>query len=336
MKYETQEDIKYKFPLSHSFCLKVVLSLQQWQSSSRACPVNSKWIEIENRYHLKRVQHSNSAGLSDVQFSPFRMMNVWILTFNLRRIIFSVFQSKSFNGYLAQVLTTNPRVRLSDSSGIGAGLARRPVSLSQAGSRGRPKMASPRESQQLAITLTVCLHQSTGVCWPSNMMSLLISCIPLMGSRGEPCPLRRYFLSWCIVGCVCFLLGDQLDFFFSFFKSWTSFLVVFPPAYSSTLHSRLPFSLIMMLFALLCHSSSGWKQLHCGCILVMWVLVMIFTYLPRYTLNWMYRTFWSTLRFHEQILALCAQISALAFHLKEWCHCVDKLMISWWLLRENV
>lgn len=79
----------------------------------------------------------------------------------------------------------NPRVSLSDGSGIGTGLARQPVSLSQAGSRSWLKMASPRESQQLAFTLTVCLHQSTCVCWPSNMMSLLISCIPLNGvQRG--------------------------------------------------------------------------------------------------------------------------------------------------------
>ena len=58
----------------------------------------------------------------------------------------------------------NPRMILSDRSGIGTELARQPISLSRAGSTGWLKMASPRESQQLAITLTVCLHQSTRVC----------------------------------------------------------------------------------------------------------------------------------------------------------------------------
>ncbi len=258
------------------------------------------------------------------------MIDAWMLRLHLKYIIFSALQLKSFQPPYTSV-ENNPRVSLSDRSGIGTGLVRQPISLSQAGSGGWLKKASPRESQQLAITLTVCLHQSTCVCWPSNMMSLLISCIPLMGSRGEPYPHSRHFLSCCIVEYVHFLLGDQLDFFkvlllplffFSLFFISPSFLSAVSP--------------LMVLFALLCHTSSGWKQLHCVCILVMWVLVMISTYLPRYTLNWMYRTFWSTLRFHEQILALRAQISALAFHLKEWCHRVDKLMISWWLLRENV
>lgn len=77
-------------------------------------------------------------------------------------------------------------------------------------------LASPAESQQLAIALTVCLHQSTCVCWPSNMMSLLISCIPLMGSRGEPYPHSRNFLSCCIVEYVHFILRDQSGLFQSF------------------------------------------------------------------------------------------------------------------------
>lgn len=124
---------------------------------------------------------------------------------------FTTIQLKSFQPYTS--VENNPRVNLSDRSGIGTGLARQPISLSQARSRGWLKMASPRESQQLAITLTVCLHQSTCVCWPSNMMSLLISCIPLMGSRREPYPHSRHFLSCCIVEIVHFLLGDQLDFF---------------------------------------------------------------------------------------------------------------------------
>lgn len=201
-----------------------------------------------------------------------------------------------------------------------------PIFFSQAASRDWLKMASPRESPQPAITLAVCLHQSSCVCWPSNMMSLLISCVPLMGSRGEPCPHSRHFLSCCTVGYACFLLEDQLD----FFKVLLCLLLFFLPFFIS--HSFLsacpPPPLLMVIFALLCHTSSGCKQLHCVCSLVIWVLVMISTYLLRYTLNRMYQTFWSTLRFHEQILALCAQISALAFHLKEWCHCVDKLVIS--------
>lgn len=135
-----------------------------------------------------------------------------MLTLHLKSIIFSALQLKSFQPLYTSV-ENSPRVSLSDRSGIGTGLARQPISLSQASSRGWLKMASPRESQQLAITLTVCLHQSTCVCWPSNMMSLLISCIPLMGSRGEPYPHSRHFLSWCIVEYVHFLLGDQLDFF---------------------------------------------------------------------------------------------------------------------------
>lgn len=217
----------------------------------------------------------------------------------------------------------NSKVCLSDKSGIAIGLTGQLMSFSQAGSRDWPQMASPRESQPLAITLTVCLHQSTCICWPSNMMSLLISCISLMGSRGEPCPHTRHFLSCCTVGYACFPLGDQLD----FFKVLLLLLLFLLPCFISRSFLSAV-SLLMVIFALLCHNSSGWKQLHCVCILVIWVLVMISTYLLRYTLNWMYQTFWSTLRFHEQILALCAQISALAFHLKEWCHCVDKLVIS--------
>lgn len=83
------------------------------------------------------------------------------------------------------------------------------------------KMTHPRESQQLAITLTVCLHQSTYVCWPSNMVSRLISCIPLMGSRGASYPHSRHFLSCCILGYVRFLLGDW------FFKVLLLLLMVF-------------------------------------------------------------------------------------------------------------
>lgn len=159
-----------------------------------------------------------------------------MLTLHLKSIIFSALQLKSFQPLYTSV-ENSPRVSLSDRSGIGTGLARQPISLSQASSRGWLKMASPRESQQLAITLTVCLHQSTCVCWPSNMMSLLISCIPLMGSRGEPYPHSRHFLSWCIVEYVHFLLGDQLD----FFKVLLLLLMFFSPSFSSPRHSSLPF-----------------------------------------------------------------------------------------------
>lgn len=98
-------------------------------------------------------------------------------------------------------------------------------------------LASPAESQQLAITLTVCLHQSTCVCWPSNMMSLLISCIPLMGSRGEPYPHSRNFLSCCIVEYVHFILGDQSG----LFQSFTSTLFFSLPLFHLPIHSCLPF-----------------------------------------------------------------------------------------------
>lgn len=259
------------------------------------------------------------------------MTDVWILSLHLKYIIFPSASVGSPFSLLTQVLN-NRRVILSDRSGIGTELARKPISFSQGGSTGWLKMACLRESQQLAITLTVCLHQSTHVCWPSNMMSLLISCILLMGARGEPYPLSRHFLSCCIVGYVRFLSEDQL----LFFKVLLLLLLFFFLLLFHLLLISVCCFPLMVLFALLCHSSSGWKQFHCVCILVMRVLVTISTYLPRYTLNWMYRTFWSTLRFHEQILALCAHIGALVFHLKEWCHCVDKLMISWWLLRENV
>lgn len=151
-------------------------------------------------------------------------------------LFFSVFWLKSFQPHYTSV-ENNPRVSLSDRSGTGTGLTRQPISLSRAGSGGWLKMASPRESQQLAITLTVCLHQSTCVCWPSNMMSLLISCIPLMGSRGEPYPHSRHFLSFCIVEYVHFLWGDQLD----FFKVLLPLLLFFSPSFSSPLHFCLLF-----------------------------------------------------------------------------------------------
>lgn len=115
-------------------------------------------------------------------------------------------------------------------------------------------------------------------------MSLLISYIPLMGSRGVPFPHSRHFLSCCIVGYVRFLLGDQLDFFKVLLLLLLFFFTLFfiSPSFLSAV------SPLMVLFTLLCRSSSGCKQLHCVCILVMRVLVMISTYLPRYTLNWMY------------------------------------------------
>lgn len=139
------------------------------------------------------------------------MIYVRMLTLHLKYVIFQLQLKFSLSAYTSA--ENNPTVNLSGKSGIGIGLTRQPMSFSQAGSRDWLKMASPRESQPLAITLTVCLHQSTCICWPSNMMSLLISCIPLMGSRGEPCPHSRHFLSCCTVGYACFPLGDQLDFF---------------------------------------------------------------------------------------------------------------------------
>lgn len=52
----------------------------------------------------------------------------------------------------------------------------------------------------------------TRICWPSNMMSLFISCIPLMWTQGETAILCGYFLSHCILGYVCFLQEDHLAF----------------------------------------------------------------------------------------------------------------------------
>ena len=158
------------------------------------------------------------------------------ITLHQKCIIFSALLLKCFQPPYTSV-ENDPWVSLSDRSGPGTGPARQPISLSRAGSRGWLKMASPRESQQLAITLTVCLHQSNSVCWPSNMMSLLISYIPLMGSRGEPFPHSRHFLSCCIVGYVRFLLGDQLD----VFKVSLLLLLFFSPSFSSPLHSCLRF-----------------------------------------------------------------------------------------------
>jgi len=209
-----------------------------------------------------------------------RMINIWMLSFHLKCIIFSALQLKSFQPPYTSV-ENYPRVTLSDSSGFGLWLARQPISLSRAGSRGWLKMAYPRESQQLAITLTVCLHQSTCICWPSNMMSLLISCISLMGSRGASYPHSRHFLPCCIVGYVRFLSGDQ------FFKVLVLLLLFFLPLFLISRSFLSAVSPLLVLFALLCRSVSRWKRFHCVCILVMWVLVMISTYLPRYTLNWM-------------------------------------------------
>lgn len=52
----------------------------------------------------------------------------------------------------------------------------------------------------------------TRICWPSNMMSLFISCIPIMWTQGESTILCGYFLSHCILGYVCFLQEDHLAF----------------------------------------------------------------------------------------------------------------------------
>lgn len=79
------------------------------------------------------------------------------------------------------------------------------------------------KKKQLALIPIVCLHQSTCVCWPSNMMSLLIPCSPLTGSRGEPFPHSRDFLSCCIVEYVHFILEDQLDFFKVFLQLFIFF-----------------------------------------------------------------------------------------------------------------
>lgn len=105
-------------------------------------------------------------------------------------------------------------------------LAGQIISFLQTGSRVSLKGSAfcyRGKKKQLALIPIVCLHQSTCVCWPSNMMSLLIPCSPLTGSRGEPFPHSRDFLSCCIVEYVHFILEDQLDFFKVFLQLFIFF-----------------------------------------------------------------------------------------------------------------
>lgn len=192
--------------------------------------------------HGNQSQNLNTAVIHWIFLSlsrPISMIHVWMLT--LHMLCFFSRTSAEILSVTLHKCWKQPQREFEWQRWRWNGAASdSPYPFHRAGSRGRLKMASPRESQQLAITLAVCLHQSTHVCWPSNMMSLLISCIPLMGSRGASYPHSRHFLPCCIMGYVLFLWGDQLDFFkvlhllvlfFSLFLFNLSFAPVcrFPP-----------------------------------------------------------------------------------------------------------
>lgn len=142
-------------------------------------------------------------------------------------------------------------------------------------------------------------------------------------AAGDLYPCSRYFLSRCTIKYAHVILGDQLDFsklihFFSSLFFLSSFLCAAP----------LP---LLGLFALLCHTFSGWKLL-CPCDVSarddFHLFVELYTELDVPNLLIKLQISWTVTPY--------AQISTLAFYLKEWCHCVDNLVISLWLLRENV
>lgn len=147
--------------------------------------------------------------------------------------------------------------------------------------------------ENTSLILIVCLHQSPGVCWPSNMMSLLIPHSLLTGCRRKPSPHSRGFLSCCIGEHVHFALADHLD----FFKVLTSTLYLFKHFFIS---SSLPPACQPASSPPHCSSSSSsfccraLSQLLClrsgSAVLVslLWEHLWRFpTYLPRYTLKWM-------------------------------------------------
>lgn len=170
-----------------------------------------------------------------------------------------------------------------------------PISVSQLG-RSRLGDYGWARQQQPALTLS-CLSSSINICWPGNMVSLLILMYPPNGLQGG-------WISTVGISCPVALLNIPMS---SLEITWTfqSFAdtLFSPSCFSSWFLCAAPLPsppCLLVLFVLLCHTSSGWKPLCCVCIPVMWALVMIPTYSPSYTLNWMYRSFWSSLRFHEQ------------------------------------
>lgn len=141
---------------------------------------------------------------------------------------------------------------------------------------------------------------------------------------GDLYPCSRYFLSCCTVKYAHVILGDHLD--FSKF-CWYTFS---PPCFLSSFLCAAPLPLLV-LFVLLRHTFSGWKLL-CPCDVSarddFHLFVELYTELDVPNLLIKLQISWTVTPY--------AQISTLAFYLKEWCHCVDNLVISLWLLRENV
>lgn len=148
-----------------------------------------------------------------------------------------------------------------------------------------------------------------------------------MGCWGAVPPHSGYFLSCCIVKYSHVVLGDHLDFskFPSFtfsppcFLSWL--LCTAPPSPPGVICLALSY-LLWLGAALLCLypcDVSAHDDFH--------LFVELYTELDVPKLLIKPQILWT--------VTLYAQISTLAFHLKEWCHCVDNLVI-FWLLRENV
>lgn len=141
---------------------------------------------------------------------------------------------------------------------------------------------------------------------------------------GDLYPCSRYFLLCCTVKYAHVIVRDHLD--FSQLCWYTVLLPVFFYLHSCVLpHS--PFLCYLHCFVIL----SGWKLL-CPCDVSaaddFHLFVELYTELDVPNLLIKLQISWTVTPY--------AQISTLAFYLKEWCHCVDNLVISLWLLRENV
>lgn len=142
------------------------------------------------------------------------------------------------------------------------------------------------------------------------------------------------FLSCCIVGYVHFLLGDQLTFskFLHLVFLSLSLRLFISPSFLSAPHppSHPPSSRCYLLCFVIAAAPPCLYSCYASTCDDFHLFAEVYTELdvPNLLIN-------------PQIpradrRSLRAQISTLASHLKEWCHCVDKLVISWWLLRENV
>lgn len=194
--------------------------------------------------------------------------------------------------------------------------SRLPLSVSQTGSSrsGWIWMVSSGNSN-CALTLNR-LSSSINIRWPGKMVSLLTLRYPLNGLQGTGPPQSIFpVLLFCKI-CPCCQVS--LIHFFS------------PPCDSSCVSS----SPTVICLALLCHSPSGWKLLPClyPCDVStrddFRLFVELYTEADVPNLLIKPQISWT--------MTLHAQISTLAFHLKEWCHRVDNLVISLRLLRENV